>query len=57
MNKKSLIRHIQENSDFHRFANLEGHSIDQLKALKLRIISQKKGTKGEINKASKIYKQ
>ena len=45
MNKESLMKYIQKNSSFHRFTNLEGHSIEQLRELKERIDSQKQKEK------------
>ena len=37
MNKKSLMKYIQANSPFYRFANLSAHSIEQLMVIKERI--------------------
>lgn len=46
MNKKSLMKYIQANSPFYRFANLSAHSIEQLMVIKERIDLQIKN--GEI---------
>jgi hypothetical protein len=46
MNKENLMKYIQKNSSFHRFANLSGHSTEQLQAIKERMDSQKRN--GEV---------
>jgi len=40
------MKHIQKNSLFHRFANLSGHSVKQLHAIKVRIDSKNKNEGG-----------
>ena len=44
MKKEDLMEYIKENSPFYRFADLNGHSLEQLQAIKEKVDAQIRNT-------------